>query len=101
MSGVQLCSDGLKDARLNEVEQFGFDVVTGELERELLGALTVTRLRVDLVYSVPDGLRGRLIRAQVDACAGPLDVGRDLFLIFGKTAEITGIPWEIAIFTVP
>ena len=42
-SGVELRADGVADALLDEAEQFGFDVVAGELERELLGALTVTR----------------------------------------------------------
>jgi len=41
----ELCADGLADALLDEAEQFGFDVVAGEFERELLGAFTVTRLR--------------------------------------------------------
>jgi hypothetical protein len=44
---VELRADGVADALLDEAEQFGFDVVAGELERELLGALTVTRLRED------------------------------------------------------
>ena len=80
-----LCVDGLGDARLDEAEQFGFDVVAGELDRELLGALTVARLRKDLFNGLPDGLSGGLVGSQVDACAGPLDVSRDLFLILGKT----------------
>jgi hypothetical protein len=54
---VELRVDGVADALLDEAEQFGFDVVAGEPERELLGALTVTRLREDLVESMPDGLR--------------------------------------------
>jgi hypothetical protein len=81
---VELCGDGLKDALLDEAEQFGFDVVAGELERELLGSLTVTRLGEDLLEGLLNGLRGRLVGAQVDPCTGPLDVSRDLFLIFGK-----------------
>jgi hypothetical protein len=52
-SGVELCADGLGDALLDKAEQFGFDVVAGELERELLGALTATRPREDLVDGVP------------------------------------------------
>jgi hypothetical protein len=68
-SGVELRADGVADALLDEAKQFGFDVVAGELERELLGALTVTRLREDLVESMPDRLRGRLVGAQVDPCA--------------------------------
>ena len=46
---MELRVDGVLDAILDEAEQFGFDVVAGEFERELLSALTVTRLRVDLV----------------------------------------------------
>jgi hypothetical protein len=42
MSGVDLRADGLADTLLDEVEQFGFDVVSGELERELLSAFAVT-----------------------------------------------------------
>jgi hypothetical protein len=30
--GHELCADALGDALLDEVEQFGFDVVAGELE---------------------------------------------------------------------
>ncbi|HTF72146.1 MAG TPA: hypothetical protein VK638_56705, partial [Edaphobacter sp.] len=48
-SGTELCADGVADALLDEAEQFGFDVVAGELERELLGTFTVTGLREDLV----------------------------------------------------
>ena len=44
---MELRADGVADALLDEAEQFGFDVVAGELERELLGALTVTRPRED------------------------------------------------------
>jgi hypothetical protein len=84
MSRVGLCADGLGDTLLDETEQFGFDVVSGELERELLGTFTVTRLCEDLVDSVPNGVRGRLVGAQIDPCAGPLDVSGYLFLIFGK-----------------
>jgi hypothetical protein len=40
----KLRADGVAHALLDEAEQFGFDVVAGELERELLSALTVTRL---------------------------------------------------------
>jgi hypothetical protein len=64
-----------KDALLDEAEQFGFDVVAGELERELPGALTVTRLRVDFVDGVLDGVRRRPVGVQVDPCARPLDAG--------------------------
>src|ERR1700723_496859 len=53
MSGVELGADALGNALLNKAEQFGFDVVAGELDRELLGALTVARLRED-----PLGQRG-------------------------------------------
>jgi hypothetical protein len=35
-SGVELRADCVADALLDEAEQFGFDVVAGELERELL-----------------------------------------------------------------
>jgi hypothetical protein len=94
MSGVELFADGLRDALLDEAEQFGFDVMAGELERELAGALTVTGLRVDLVDGVLYGLRGRTVGARVNPCAGLLDVSRDLFLM-------TGMPWEIAMLTVP
>jgi hypothetical protein len=52
MCGVELCADRVGDVLIDEAEQFGFDVVAGELKRELLGALTVTRLRVDLVDGV-------------------------------------------------
>jgi hypothetical protein len=38
-----------------EAEQFDFDVMAGELKRELPGALTVARLRADLVDRVLDG----------------------------------------------
>jgi hypothetical protein len=82
---VELCPYTLEDALLDEAEQFGFDVVAGELDRELLGALTIARLREDLINGLPDGLRGGLVGSHVDARAGPLDVSRDLFLIFGKT----------------
>jgi hypothetical protein len=54
---VELCADGFGEAFLDEAEQFGFDFVAGKLERELLGSLTVTRLREELVDGVPDGLR--------------------------------------------
>jgi hypothetical protein len=86
-SGVELRADGVADALLDEAEQFDFDVVAGELERELLGALTVTRLREDLVDCMPNGLRGRLIGAHIDPCAGPLNVSGYLFLIFGKASR--------------
>jgi hypothetical protein len=49
-----------------------------------VGAPTVTRLRVDLVYGVLYGLRGRTVDVQVNPCARALDVSRDIFLIFGK-----------------
>jgi hypothetical protein len=75
--------------------------VAGELERELLRALTIATLREDLINGVPNGLRGGLVGSQIDACTRPLDVSRDLFLIFGKTAEMTGMPWEIGMLTVP
>jgi hypothetical protein len=75
------------DALLDEAEQFGFDVVACELDRELLGALTIARLGKDLINGVPDVPRGGLVGSQVDACAGPLDVSRDLFLIFGKASR--------------
>jgi hypothetical protein len=68
-SGVELRADGVADALLDEAEQFGFDVVAGELEREFLGALTVTRLREDLVDCAPNSLRGRLVSPQIDPCA--------------------------------
>jgi hypothetical protein len=32
-SGADLRADGVADALLDEAEQFGFDVVSGELER--------------------------------------------------------------------
>jgi hypothetical protein len=86
ISGVELRVDGVGDALLDEAEQFGFDVVAGELERELLSAFTVTRLREDLIDRVLNGLRGRLVGAQIDPCAGPLDVSGYLFLIFGKAS---------------
>ena len=69
---VKLCADGLKHALLDEAEQFGFDVVAGELERELLHAFTVTRLHPDSVDGLLDGRRRRPIGTQVDACARPL-----------------------------
>jgi hypothetical protein len=83
----ELCADGVADALLDEAEQFGFDVVAGEFERELLGAFTVTRLREDLVDRVLNGLGGRLVGAQIDPCAGPMDVSGYLFLIFGKAGR--------------
>jgi hypothetical protein len=52
-----LCADNLEDAFFDEAEQFGLNVVAGELERELMGTLTVTRLREDLVDGVLDGIR--------------------------------------------
>jgi hypothetical protein len=47
-------------ALFDEAEQFGLDVVAGELERELLGALMRTRLRGDLVDRLFDGLRTQI-----------------------------------------
>jgi hypothetical protein len=43
-SGVQLRTDGLGNALFDETKQVRFDVVAGELERELLGAFTVTAI---------------------------------------------------------
>jgi hypothetical protein len=51
-SGVELCTDCLGDAFLDEAKQFGFYIVAGELEREPPRALTVPRLREDLVDGV-------------------------------------------------
>jgi hypothetical protein len=51
---VELCADGLGHALLDKAEQFGFDVVAGEFDRELLGALTVARLGKDLINGIPD-----------------------------------------------
>ena len=51
-SGTELRTDGVADASLDEAKQFGFDVVAGELKRELLGAFTVTRLCEDLLDRV-------------------------------------------------
>jgi hypothetical protein len=62
--------DGVGDALFDEAEQFDFDVMVGELKRELMSALGVTRLRKDLVDGLLDGLRGRLISAQIDPCTG-------------------------------
>jgi hypothetical protein len=31
-AGMELCANGLRDALLDEAQQFGFDVVAGELE---------------------------------------------------------------------
>jgi hypothetical protein len=97
----ELWFDGVSDALLDEAEQFGFDVVAGELERELPSAFTVTRLREDLVDCVLNGLRGRLVGAQIDPCAEPLDVSGYLFLIFGKASRDNRTAWEIAMLTVP
>ena len=60
---MELCADRLEDQLFDEAKQFGFDVVAGELERELLGAFVVTRLRKDLIDGMPDILRDRLVGA--------------------------------------
>jgi hypothetical protein len=31
-AGMELCANGLRDALLDEAQQFGFDVMAGELE---------------------------------------------------------------------
>jgi hypothetical protein len=68
MSGVELCTDCRGGALLNEAEQFGLYVVAGELARELPGALTVTRLSVDLVDGTPDCFRvAWLVRRSIPA----------------------------------
>ena len=42
-------------------------------------------MREDLVDGLPNGLSSCLVGAQVDPCAGPLNISRDLYLVFGKT----------------
>ena len=65
---MELGADGVADALLDEVEQFGFDVVAGELERELLSAFTVTRLREDVLDGVLNVLRAAwLVRRSIPA----------------------------------
>ena len=71
----------------DEAEQFGFDVMSGELSRKLLGALTVTGLRENLVDGMLDSLGSRLAGEQIDSCTGPLNMSRDFSLIFGKTGR--------------
>jgi hypothetical protein len=60
---MEICADGLGGALFDETEQFGFEVVASKLERELLDAVTVTRLREDFVDGMPNSLWGRMIGA--------------------------------------
>ena len=53
MSGVGLGADGLGDALIDEAEQFDFDVVGGEFERELLRALTSKRRKMRSAAPLP------------------------------------------------
>jgi hypothetical protein len=98
---VWTCANGFGDALRDEAEQFGFDVVACELDRKFLGALTVARLRKDLVNSVPDVPRNGLVGSQVDAVPDHWTWAETSSLSSVRPAEMTGMPWEIAMLTVP